>query len=336
MTSTTLEEAKTYARILAKSVLPASAISRLRAGSQQRRRAVRRKAGCDPATGQRLVDDLRALGIERGRDLLVHSSMSALGPVEGGAATLLAALVEVAGPEATILAPAYPMPGSMLEWMQRPDVFDLRHTRSCMGAFTELLRSQPGAQRSAHPTHSIVALGPHAEEYVSDHHRGQTGTGPLSPFAKHIDRGGQILCLGTGIGKVTSYHVVEDVMPGFPISPYLEKMINKAVVFADGQRREIATRVHDPRLSPWRIDNFMPKEREIHALLRAQGLVSDGRLGAAAASLIDAGALLTAMLDLAYHGITIYHRPLLQRLGLVLGKPLGGRPQGTVPSHNST
>lgn len=319
MTSLLIEEARTYAKILAKNLLPKSSTTWLRTSAQQRRRAERRNAGGETATRQKLADDLRALGVERGRDLLVHSAMSALGPIDGGAATLFAALAEVAGPEATILAPAYPMLGSMHDWMASDETFDLKRTKSRMGSFTEHMRSLPGGRRSAHPTHSIVAIGPRAEDYVADHHRGPTATGPLSPFGKHIARRGQILCLGTGVGKITSYHVVEDVMSDFPISPYLTPTMKKTVLFEDGERREIETRIHDPRLSPWRVDNFEPKEHEIHALLRACELINEGRVGAAPSCVIDAAGLLAAMQDWAMHGTTIYHQPKLKPLGLLLG-----------------
>src|SRR3984957_19603894 len=54
-----------------------------------------------------IAADLRSLGLRRGQDLLIHCSLRNLGPVAGGAATLLAAMSDVAGPAATLVVPAY-------------------------------------------------------------------------------------------------------------------------------------------------------------------------------------------------------------------------------------
>ena len=87
--------------------------------------------------------------------------------------------------------------------------------------------------------------------------------------------------------------------------------MSKLVVFQDGQECYVETRVNDPRLSPWRVDNFKPKEDEILLLLRAYGLIREGKVGMAPSCVIDAAGLFTAMQDWAARGITIYHEPRL-------------------------
>jgi aminoglycoside 3-N-acetyltransferase len=249
--------------------------------------------------------------MREGRDVLIHSSLSSIGPLEDGAATIFSAIAEVAGPDATLLAPAYPMAGTMYEWMSTPEPFDVAHTGSRMGALTEFMRRLPNACRSAHPTHSIVAVGANADDYTSEHHSDPTPTGARSPFYKHIANKGQILCLGTGIGKITSYHVVEDLMPEFPVDVYLNKPMSKIVVFHDGHRRTVETRVADPALSPWRVDNFKPKEREFHRLMCDRQLVREGRVGMAQSHVLDAEKLFVAMQEWSARGITIYHDSIL-------------------------
>jgi aminoglycoside 3-N-acetyltransferase len=65
-----------------------------------------RPAGWPSVDLGRLTADLRSLGLVPGQDLLVHCSLSAIGWVDGGPATLLRAIQEVAGPGATIVVPA--------------------------------------------------------------------------------------------------------------------------------------------------------------------------------------------------------------------------------------
>lgn len=305
-------EIKTYARIFGKQCLPVETLDWLRQRSLEYRRSSRKSSVVGaPMTRNDLVLALRALGLAAGRDVLVHSAMSALGPVEGGAATVYGAIAEVVGPEATILVPAYPMPGTMSDWMSAPDTFDVQRSRSRMGAFTEYVRTLPGAVRSAHPTHSIAAIGPRAQDYVREHHLDGTPAGPRSPFALHMRNAGQILCLGTGVGKITSYHVIEDIETDFPVAPYLEDARTKKVQLADGTSCEVATFIHDPALSPWRIDNFAPKEAQIRQLMLRDAILRESRIGLARASLVDAAGLLKSLAAWAKTGITIYHSPVL-------------------------
>src|SRR5688572_29874130 len=106
------------ARNLAIALLPAPAIEKIK----ELRKVYRRKrwetaVKADPEarfTQADLVAQLRELGVERGRDLILHAAMSKTGFVEGGADTFIAALREVLGPDATLLMPAYPLKKSAL------------------------------------------------------------------------------------------------------------------------------------------------------------------------------------------------------------------------------
>ena len=58
-------------------------------------------------TKQQIISDLTALGIEPGITVMMHSSLSALGPVKGGPEAVVDALSEVVGPDGTLLVPAF-------------------------------------------------------------------------------------------------------------------------------------------------------------------------------------------------------------------------------------
>src|ERR1039457_6324103 len=53
----------------------------------------------------RLAADLRALRLQPGQNLLIHCSLRQLGRIDGGAGALLDAIMDVAGPEATLVVP---------------------------------------------------------------------------------------------------------------------------------------------------------------------------------------------------------------------------------------
>jgi len=60
-----------------------------------------------PFTLDSLVSDLRALGLVAGDTVLVHSSLSAIGYVAGGAQAVVLALLEVIGTEGTLVVPTH-------------------------------------------------------------------------------------------------------------------------------------------------------------------------------------------------------------------------------------
>lgn len=62
-----------------------------------------------PATRSRLHSELRMLGLVEGSTVLVHSSLSALGWVVGGAEAVVLALEDALGRGGTLMMPAYSM-----------------------------------------------------------------------------------------------------------------------------------------------------------------------------------------------------------------------------------
>jgi aminoglycoside N3'-acetyltransferase len=242
--------------------------------------------------------------------VLVHSSMSRLGYVEGGAATvvsaLLSAVVEALG--GTVAVPTFSMSGGMADTLRAGEIFDVRNTPSGMGRITELIRKHADARRSLHPTHSVSAIGPRASWLVEAHHRDRRSFGPLSPFARLSETNGYVLGLGVDLGPVTFYHVVEDLGP-FPIDVYTADSPIAATCLDDrGSRVEMAVMAHDPAVSVTRIDR--PSGAAIRAYMttvleNAAGLtwheIGDGRMW-----LVDARRFYHTLVQLKERRITIY------------------------------
>ncbi len=154
-----------------------------------------------------LVKALREIGVSEGGLLLVHSSLSKLGYVPGGAITVIGALREVLGKEGTLVMPAHTW-----EWMNKGlRVFDARSTPGCVGALPEVFRKLPGTLRSLHPTHSVCAAGPLAQWLCEGHETSDTPCGEGTPYAKLLEKDGQILFLGATLESNTSFHTMEAV-----------------------------------------------------------------------------------------------------------------------------
>ena len=64
---------------------------------------------CEPLNGKDIEEGLRRLGLSRGDAVEVHSSLSSMGWVQGGAATLIEALMDVVGEEGALVMSAYPV-----------------------------------------------------------------------------------------------------------------------------------------------------------------------------------------------------------------------------------
>lgn len=220
-------------------------------------------------TGETIVRGLRDLGIGDGDLIQAHGSLSAFGYVEGGAETLVDALLEAVGPTGTVMVPTFNHGAA--------EVFDVATTPSYNGAATEALRKRPDARRSVHPTHPYAAIGPLAEWLTRGHDEVLTFD-PRSPLGKLADMGGWVLLLGVGMNRNTAAHIGETIarVPCLGFHQFRRK-----VRAADGSIREAFSDVW--RDGPCRIE-WDPLEEA----MRAQGMIRDGKIGDADAHLMKA------------------------------------------------
>ena len=151
-----------------------------------------------------LVEGFRKLGVAEGDTLLVHSSYKSLGAVDGGPQIVINALEDVLGPEGTLIMPTFNFD------FNKGVPWDVRKTRSKMGALTEVVRMDPRAKRVFHPFYSFAILGKHAEilgrlRYKSAYERN-------SVFGKLRDLDGKIMVIGLSYNNsMTFFHHIEQM-----------------------------------------------------------------------------------------------------------------------------
>lgn len=174
-----------------------------------------------------LAAQLRASGLRAGDLVMVHSSLRAIGPLAGGPATLLQALLDVLTPEGTLAAfvswqhSSYDatLAGRRLTAHERDawPVFDpdTAPPYDGFGQFNRFICRHPAVRRSAHPDASIAAIGRRAAELTADHAL-LDGYGPGSPLDRLVNWGGRVLMLGAPPGTITALHLAEAVarIPG--------------------------------------------------------------------------------------------------------------------------
>ena len=162
-------------------------------------------------TTERIASDLKALGIQSGDVILVHSSLKSLGYVEGGPETVIQGLLRAIGDDGILLMPA-------LSYMQNPHhIHSTRETPSNVGTIPEYFRKRAGTLRSVHPTHSVCGIGKAVSELFKYHYLDDTPCGTNSPFNKMINSGAKIIMLGCGLKPNTTMHTLEE----YENPPYL-------------------------------------------------------------------------------------------------------------------
>ena len=177
-------------------------------------------------TEEAIREGLRALGLDGTSAVIVHSSLSSFGRVEGGALTVCRALVATCS---MVLMPAftwggtnvYPPPGPprhlnaaepATSWEAFDEVMaqatpfseDLSIDKG-IGVMPETMRRELPCVRSRHPKASFIAAGRHAETLID----AQRLDHPLGPIEALAELGGDVLLLGVGHTRNTAIHLAE-------------------------------------------------------------------------------------------------------------------------------
>jgi aminoglycoside 3-N-acetyltransferase len=154
--------------------------------------------------------------------LMVHTAHDGMAPMFSGAAQeLIQELIDFCGPRRTLAMPAFVFGGRDYDLAKyyKTHAFDVARTASEMGLVSEVFRRKPGVKRSIHPTHSVCAYGPLAEELTATHHLGSTKMGRLSPFEVMAKRKTVILGIGREFYRsITQSKIAEDLLgDDFPV-----------------------------------------------------------------------------------------------------------------------
>ncbi len=295
--------------------LPKPARERLRAARKGYRSArFRTRERLRPVNVEQgaIEEALRALGIGPGQDVWMQTQMSSFGTVVGGPEAVIRAVRAVIGPEALLAMPAFPVGGLSIEYLREHPIFDYHATPSRMGAITERFRGLPDARRSLHPTHSIAAQGPGAEELVAGHERAETPFGEGTPFVRLIERDARQVFFGTSTRPMTMYHAFECTRkPAFPYDVFLPERFPVTCIDSEGREIAASTLVHRPRLSIGRIDANPPLAAEVRRRLSVAGM-GCAPLGRSDVLSIPLKQLTAAFEPMLADGVTIYDPAMLE------------------------
>lgn len=220
---------------------------------------------------KRLAGDFRALGIEPGNWVAVHSSLKSIGWVQGGPATVIEALRDVIGEQGGIMIPLFNIP--------RGQLLDLSVVQSYLGLLPETFRTYPGVFRSANPTHSVGILGPRARE-IAEAHRHATYIGRGSPWDHLARLDGRVLHIGCDWSTSSVLHLAE-LLAGVPYLDVPYPGWENGVV---GRHTDGSIIRGFPREVPGDSSQFVLVQRE----MEQRGMLITGKVGAADAVLARA------------------------------------------------
>lgn len=178
-------------------------------------------------TTETLTSQFKEIGINKGDTLLLHSSLSSLGWVNGGAEAVVRSLLTILGEEGTLVVPTHTSENSWPDNWSDPFIppewrtivqntllpFDPATSRSRnMGVIAETVRAWPGALRSLHPRTSFAAFGADAA-FITARHPIECFFGVESPLGALEAVQAKILLLGVPFDTCTAFHLAEYSLP---------------------------------------------------------------------------------------------------------------------------
>ena len=208
-----------------------------------------------------IVQMLKRIGIFEGMELEVHSSLSSFGYVDGGAETVIAALMECVGKNGSIFMPSLRL-SPPLELTEEDKAMGItvkikvlpeNASKTDMGIIADTFRKRTDVI-TGEGIIRTSGWGLHANEAAK---------GGLNYV---IHNGGKALLLGVDIYKLTAMHYMEDILP---------KEIND--IFAPSEEvcskyppNEWFIETGEPPIKPWYTIQRMAYEK---------GLIQDGYIG---------------------------------------------------------
>jgi len=208
-----------------------------------------------------LINEFRKIKIYDGMELEVHSSLSSFGHIEGGAESVIAALIKCVGEKGSIFMPALRLSPEMEHTQEDKNmgitvkikVLPEDAKRTNMGIIADTFR-----QRSDVITGKGIfrtsGWGLHAEQAIN---------GGLDYV---IHNGGKALLLGVDIYKLTAMHYMEDILP--------DKIKN---IFAPSEE---VSKIYPS--DQWLIETGEPPVKPwytIQSMAYEKGIIKDGYIG---------------------------------------------------------
>jgi len=230
-----------------------------------------------------LLRDLKCLGVSKGDLLNVKCSLRSIGKVDGGAETLVDALVEVVGKEGTIVTDSFISVFNPKLSKKKP--LSENESPSYAGALANAMLKHPNVYRSKHPVQKFAAIGTMAKELTENHDERSYAYNILKVMT---DRDGKNLKIGTDekVVGVGTTHVAVGIMGFKQNRPVMGRH------FIDSQGRKKFFPIDWAGLCADGLINFIPHYE------KNGNIISKGKVGNSVAKITSMKGTLKTELDI--------------------------------------
>ncbi len=151
-----------------------------------------------------LIQDLINMNLKSNDTILIHSSCKKIG---FDAEDILDTLMKYFK-DGLLLLPSH----TWATINENNPIYDPINTLPCVGILPTLFMKRKNVYRSLHPTHSILAYGNEALEYIKNEEFNNTPATPHGAYDRLRERNAKILLLGVGNERNTFIHSIEEVL----------------------------------------------------------------------------------------------------------------------------
>ena len=234
-------------------------------------------------TREEIHASLREMGIRPDDTVLMHTSMRAIGEVEGGCDGLIDAFCAYLH-DGLYLIPTH----TWANVGEENPCFDVRQTPPCIGALPCVAARRADGVRSLHPTHSMTAFGKKAAAFVAGEEQATSPCPARGCWARLAEVGAKILLVGVGLNRNTFIHAIDEMLD---LPNRLAPPIDLTVIDYAGKAHSLSFCKHGDHTGSENFGNY-------EAALRHMGALTDGRLGNAHVLCCDAARATAAICHL--------------------------------------
>lgn len=235
-------------------------------------------------TEKQLQEQLAQWNVPAGSIVLMHTSLRAIGRVQGGTGALLDVLVEHFTRDKGLFC----VPTHTWHNMGKPVVLKMEDPDTCLGGFSAAALTDGRGIRTENPTHSMVVFGDRerALAFIKDEATVQTPTAAESCYGKLYAEGGYVLLVGVAQNRNTYLHAVDEILQ-IPNRMETESSI-MTVEMPGGERVERHIRMFYTDYS----EDISFRFPKYETAFRYHGCIRDGMLGNAPVQCCDARKML--------------------------------------------